>query len=115
MRRFRRTCSLVDACSVVQTIGVDLLLRCLAIPDTEQTTSLLCSAGIWQVVHGASDRKFTLASCSQENVQLDVIDCANTQKKVSGGVTYDDDIRNLLNEAAAASDRLETNFNWMQQ
>lgn len=111
---------MAEACSAVQIIGFDLLLCGLTIPDTQQTTFLLCSAGIRQVVHRAPDRKFTLASRHQENVQLDV---QTHKKKVSGGVVddssaachYDDNIRNLLNEAAAASDRLETNFNWMQQ
>lgn len=39
--------------SVVQTVGFDLLLCGLTIPDTEQTTSLLCSAGIRQVRTGS--------------------------------------------------------------
>lgn len=64
---------MVDAFSGVPTIGFDLLSG-LTVPDTEPTTFLLCSAGIRQVVH----RKFPLASCHREDVQLD---CPNTPKK----------------------------------
>lgn len=74
---------MAEACSAVQIIGFDLLLCGLTIPDTQQTTFLLCSAGIRQVVHRAPDRKFTLASRHQENVQLDV----QTHKKKCPGVS----------------------------
>lgn len=76
-----------EVCSLVQMIDFDLLLCGLTIPDTEQTTSLLCAAGIRQVEHSAPDRKSTLASCHQENVQLDVIGCANAPKKKCPGVS----------------------------